>query len=108
MANVANFSPDPAAASQLLQFFAPNSGGKVAVPAYLFGFSVCESTGSAGAKFRLHDGEDVGDPVLYPAVTLTSNESAREWFGNQGIQIVSGAVFLEVVSGSVEGCVLWG
>lgn len=82
-------------------------GGVAATPGVLLGFAVAERAG-ATASFRLRDGKLVTSPVLYPLVTLTANQSLREWFGDVGIDILSDAIFLQVVSGSIEGNIYWG
>lgn len=73
----------------------------------LLGWSVAESTGLATAKFRLRDGTGVSGKLIAP-LTLAANESARDWFAEQALVINSGALFLEMVSGSIEGTVYWG
>lgn len=92
---------NPATTSQLLTL---TVDGDTETPSALFGWSVTESTKalSAVAYFRLRDGESAEAPMLTSEVTLNSGESNREWFGDQTIEITSGSIFLEVVSGSVE------
>lgn len=93
---------NPATASQPLALVVDT----VAVaPTALFGWCLCESTGSEGASVRLHDGDGTDDPALTSLITLSANESTRDWFGDQSIEVFSGQVFLEVVSGSVEAVV---
>lgn len=70
----------------------------------LCGWSVRETTGAAAAVFRLHDGRDVTAPILASA-NLAANESIRDNFATPGIRIRTGGVFLEVVSGSIEGVI---
>src|SRR5579864_1864176 len=70
----------------------------------LKGWSVAESTGTASAKIRLWDGTGGQGTGLYlGTITLSENESNREWFGTDGPQIKNGAIYAEIVSGKVEG-----
>jgi hypothetical protein len=71
----------------------------------LAGFSFTETTAVQGAtaKVRLHDGIDVNGDTLM-TITLGANESAREWFLPQGISFETG-LYVEVISGSIEGTV---
>lgn len=103
-ARVASFAPT--GTSKLLEFILPNSG-KPGVPSSLLGWSVTESTGSAKAQIRLHDGENSSAPILASQINLAQGESIRDWFGDESIEIVSGKVYLEVISGSVEGAIYW-
>lgn len=73
----------------------------------LFGWSICESTGTAPAKVRLWDGTSNSGGYL-GTVTLGENESNREWFPDQSPQLRNNAIYLEIVSGKVEGCVFFG
>lgn len=70
----------------------------------LCGWSVRETTGAAAAVFRLHDGRDVNEPVLASA-NLAANESIRDNFATPGLRVTTGGIFLEVVSGSIEGVI---
>lgn len=71
--------------------------------ALLTGLALRETTGTAGAVARLHDGESASRRSIIP-VSLAANESVREVVGLSGALYVTG-VFIEVVSGSVEGSV---
>lgn len=62
-----------------------------------------ETTGSAGATFRLRDGSDTGGEIIAPFALLKGG-STRDWMGPQGIPCRAG-VYLEMLSGSVEGSV---
>lgn len=85
------------------------AGGSARVttsPTRLMGFLLCEATGAAPAKIRLWDGADTsGEPV--GAIALAAGANAREFFGPQGIGLTQG-LFVEVVTGLVEGTVLIG
>lgn len=67
-------------------------------------WSFLETTGTARATIRLRDGSDTGAAVIVP-ISLSAGESTRDWLGPQGIPCRAG-VYLEVVSGSVEGSIV--
>jgi hypothetical protein len=71
--------------------------------AILMGLTVAETTGIAGAVVRIRDGTSAAGGVV-EVVRLAPGESARDWYGPQGRRITNG-IYLEVVSGSVEGVV---
>lgn len=93
-----------AAASGILGDTIPNTS-RVDAPSALMGWAVAERSGAA-ASFRLRDGSQATSPVLYPLVTLVANESSREHF-EAGIEVNNGAIYLQVVSGSIEGNIFW-
>lgn len=64
-------------------------------------WSFLETTGTTRATVRLRDGADANAAVIVP-ISLSAGESTRDWLGPQGIPCKAG-VYLEVVSGSVEG-----
>ena len=72
----------------------------------LMGWLVAETTGTATAKIRLHDGADA-NADLVGTITLAAGESARDFLGPQGIGLTYG-LFVELVSGAVEGTLLLG
>jgi hypothetical protein len=72
----------------------------------LVGYAVRETTGTAGAQVRFRSGTTVSGTTLGAGVTLAANESVREWFAPNGINVPT-AVFLERVSGSTEVTVYW-
>jgi hypothetical protein len=97
-AQAADVNPSPATAAQQL----------VAVEArVLLGWSFTEATGSAAAKIRLHDGTSALGKVV-GTIGLASGASSNVTLPVDGVQITTGAIFLEVVSGSVEGGAYWG
>lgn len=102
--HAAPLSPNPATASQQLVC---QADGVAVVPTGVIGWSAAESTGSAAAKFRLHDGTSAAAPELTATISLTSSESDRDWFGDQTILVTSGAIFVDIISGSVELVVYW-
>lgn len=74
--------------------------------AYEFmGWSIRETTGSATAAFRLRDG-DVNGEVIANA-NLAANESIRDLFAPNGVRVNTGRIYLQVLSGSIEGVVYW-
>jgi hypothetical protein len=72
----------------------------------LIGWAVAETTNAAGASFRLWDGVNVQGSVL-ARVNLATNESNRERAGPPGIHVVSGGIYLQMLSGSIEGVIYW-
>lgn len=64
----------------------------------LVGFSARETTGTAGAVFNIRHGTSNAGALLV-TVSLGVSESAREWYGPDGIAAASG-IWLERVSGS--------
>lgn len=73
----------------------------------IFGWALAESTGSASAKVRLRDGTTAGG-LLIATITLAQGESARDFFPVETPELRGNAIYLEVVSGSVEGAVYFG
>lgn len=72
----------------------------------LVGWALAETTGLSPAAVRLRDGNSAAGEVL-ARINLAANESARDTFTTRGIRVFTGRVYLEVVSGSVEGVVYW-
>ena len=72
----------------------------------LLGWAIAETTGTATAGFRLHDGIGTGGGVLV-RINLAANESTRDRGGPPGIWVVNGSIYLEVLSGSIEGVIFW-
>jgi hypothetical protein len=70
------------------------------------GFSIREAAG-ATAVVRFRDGTSATAVPVLASVSLTANESDRDWFGEGGLQVTSGAVYVEIVSGTVEVTVWW-
>lgn len=60
-----------------------------------------ETSGATSATFRLWDGSNNGGALIAP-ITLQPNESVREFPGFHSLPYRVG-LFLEVLSGSVEG-----
>lgn len=68
----------------------------------LIGWSIRETTGNAVANFRLHDGTSAANEVLANA-NLNQNESIRDIWYPWGIVVNTGSMWLEVITGSIEG-----
>lgn len=73
----------------------------------IFGWSVTEATGDAKAKVRLWDGTS-SEGLYITTITLEANESTRDFLPDQSPTLYNDAIYLEIVSGEVEGCVLYG
>ena len=72
----------------------------------LLGYAVAETTGAAPAAFRLLDSTQA-DGSVFVRVNLAANESTRDTFGTSGLHCVSGSVYLQWISGSIEGVLFW-
>ena len=68
----------------------------------LLGWSIRETSGAATATFRLRDGNNAAAVMLANA-NLAANESIRDFWFPAGILVATGRIYLEIVSGSVEG-----
>lgn len=72
----------------------------------LVGWSLAETTGATGASLRIWDGVNTQGSVMV-RINLSANESTRDRSGPPGIQCVSGGLYLQIISGSVEGVIYW-
>lgn len=72
----------------------------------VLGWAVCETSGTANAQCRIHDGNSANGEV-FARINLLPNESVRDWYIPRGIRCFTGRLFLEMISGSVEGVVYW-
>lgn len=72
----------------------------------ILGWAFAETTGTAGATIRIHDGSSATGEV-FARINLTSNESVRDWYIPKGIRCFTGRIFIEIISGSVEGVIYW-
>lgn len=70
------------------------------------GWVVAETTGTAAAAFRLHDGNAAGGEQ-FGRINLAAGESTRDFVPGRGIRCFTGRVFIEVISGSFEGVIIW-
>lgn len=74
----------------------------------LHGWDISESTGLAGAKIRIWDGTGTGaGNYLLAVIDLGVNGQSDETMPSPA-QIRNNAIYVQVVSGSVEGSVFWG
>lgn len=88
----------PFAASTLIT----GSGAKL-----IRGFSIAETSGTASAYVRIRDGKNASGNLII-TISLSANQSVRELYDPGTLEIVpSAAIYLEVVSGTVEGSVWW-
>jgi hypothetical protein len=69
---------------------------------HYFGFSFRETAGST-ATIRVYDALTATGTLL-DSIQLAANESAREFYGPDGIKCSTG-VYVDIVSGTVEGSV---
>lgn len=67
----------------------------------LFGYSLAEASGAAGARVDLFDGADAAGLLAIP-IPLGVGMAAEEWFGPQGIHF-RGGLFARVTAGAVVG-----
>jgi hypothetical protein len=74
----------------------------------LYGWIIAESTGSAVAKIRLYDGASATEAGYLGTITLGENESNREFFPVASPTLKNNALYIEIVSGKVEGVVFYG
>lgn len=72
----------------------------------LIWYALRETTGAAAAVVRLRSGADATSTMIAP-VHLASGDSISQWIGGCGIPCDAG-VYLEAVSGSTEGSILYG
>lgn len=81
-------------------------GSKIGGEARLYGYAIKESTGAAPAEVDLLNGADAGGDLVVP-ITLTAGQSARDWFGPQGV-VMEGGIFANVTAGAVKGAIFVG
>lgn len=67
------------------------------------GYSLRETAGSA-AVVRVWDNASAASGTLLATIGLAASASETKYFGEEGIRAENG-VFLQTVSGAVEGCV---
>ena len=91
-------------AARPVQFGATAAGERlVSGPAILLGYSIRESTGAAAAAVRLRNGADATGAIV-ATIGLAASGSDTQMPTDPGL-ICDVGVWLEVVSGSVEGSV---
>lgn len=69
---------------------------------FLLGLAVRETTGAVPAKFNIRDGMDVSGPIVLP-INLAANESRSDYLPFAGGIRFERGIYIEVVSGTVEG-----
>lgn len=72
----------------------------------LLWYALRETTGAAAAAVRLRSGADATSTMIAP-IALATGASDSQWIGGCGIPCDAG-VYLEAVSGSTEGSILYG
>lgn len=73
----------------------------------ILGWSLTETTASVGASAAFYDNATAASGTNYGTITLASNESVRDSFGEIGLLCATGGIYLSVISGSVSGAVFW-
>lgn len=71
----------------------------------LFGW-VLTSSASVSGHIRLRDGSTPGSPIVGVGQWGANGESSK-WFGDQGINLANGALWLDPLGGSLEGVVYY-
>ena len=66
-----------------------------------YGYTLRETSGSAGATVVVRDASATG--TILDEITLTAGAHDREFYGPQGLRSESGVLLVTVVSGAVEG-----
>lgn len=79
--------------------FPTTTGGHVVV----FGYSLAESTGAAGARVDLFSGTDATGVLALP-IPLGAGMGVEEWFGPQGLWFENG-LFCRLTAGAVIGSI---
>jgi hypothetical protein len=97
--------PGTPAVSGVVVFTLPDSGGAVGVPQAIQGGQFTESAGSTAA-FRVFDGTSAAGVELVPLTELTAHQD-YQIDPPTPIEINSGSVYLQIVSGSIEGELYW-
>jgi len=72
-------------------------------PGTYLGFAIRETAGAV-ATIRVYDNASAASGTLLDTIELSANESAREYYGPDGLWFKSG-VYVKIVAGTVEGSV---
>jgi len=76
--------------------------------ALLMGFAIREKAGTpAVAAVTIRDATSAGTGRIVVPINLLASESAREWYGPQGIPFTNG-IFWDMESGTIEGVLYLG
>lgn len=74
----------------------------------LYGFAIREKAGTpAAAAVTIRDALTAGTGKIIVPINLLASESAREWYGPQGIPFSTG-IFWDMESGTIEGTLYLG
>lgn len=79
---------------------------KVSAVSAIFGWQINESSGTVVAKFRLRDGTSSAGREI-ATINLAAGAASDIEFA-EATELYNNGIYLEVLSGSVEGSVLWG
>lgn len=71
----------------------------------LFGWTITSSVQAAG-RIRVRDGSSPNSPIIGVGSWAANGESSR-WFGDQGINLLNNAIWLDPLGGSLEGAVYY-
>jgi hypothetical protein len=105
MARVAPLSGPPAT-SGVVTFTLPDSSGAAGVPQTLLGGEFTETAGST-AGFRIYDGTGTSGTEIVPLTELAAHQTLQLDVPENGIEINSGSVYVQIVSGAIEGELYW-
>lgn len=72
----------------------------------LLGLTVRESTGAAVASLSLHDGSSNAG-ALVAIVAIAAGGYASPTLPDCGVRVQTGKLYLNIIAGSVAGCVYW-
>lgn len=81
-------------AAKSTSFIAANFGG------WLLGWTMRESSGSAAAVVKVHNGESVDGQLVAP-VALASAGMDSQWLGDRGVDVDAG-LYVEIASGQAD------
>jgi hypothetical protein len=73
---------------------------------WVLGWSLAETTGTGTARVRIYDGTSSSGSML-ASVNLAANDSVRDVLAEGLLKPTSGAVYVQVAAGSVEGSIWW-
>lgn len=83
------------------RFVSSYGGAIITGDVLLGGFCFRETTETAGALIKLHDGADANAATV-SIISLAPNESIRDWYLPSGIRFKYG-LYVEVINGAIEG-----
>jgi len=62
-------------------------------------------TGQSSAVIFYDNASGSAMGTHYGPITLAGNESVRDWFAPNGLTVVTGGIFLDVLAGAVSGAI---